>query len=325
MKKSELDGVLRLLRQGKTKAEIKEILDIKSTALSNRLRRLENLGCIERQGKYLIKVLSSSHKHPKVTKNLIIKKLNKRGHAFNFKVVFAVEQNLLQNPKVRQEFKQKKLEQLKFGSLKLSKDHNSIWINKESLTIYSSNSFYSGNALHSKFRALKDIDNLIIYLKNRYGFKGSYGIEVFREHYGLIFNKFAKWPLSKGRKLYVKNKGNKTILWVDDSRKDDVGLTEFEGEDPMMINNADTFFDSHEKTNWKNNAFVVEQNTKDINDQKQILGKSMQVLESYAEQIALHLKVEKRIEQRLDKMDERDERFTKAIEELSKNTQKGKV
>jgi len=77
------------------------------------------------------------------------------------------------------------------------------------LTIYSSNSYYSGNALHSKFRALKDLDNLIIYLKDRFEFTGIYGVEVFREHYGLIFNKFAEWCLKQGRKLYVKEKGDK--------------------------------------------------------------------------------------------------------------------
>jgi len=250
-KRCEHDRVLQLLSKGLTKAEVRKKLGIKPTALSNHLRRLEDLGVIERQGKYIINVLSSSLLHPKVTKNQVHKKLNKRGHAFNFKVLFPKEKNLLIKPKVKGEFKAKKLKKLQFGSYKLTKDKNSIWINKNSLIIYSSNSYYSGNALHSKFRALKDLDNLIIYLKDRFEFTGIYGVEVFREHYGLIFNKFAEWCLKQGRKLYVKEKGDKTILWVDNSRKDDIGLTEFEGEDPMSINKADNYFQSHENTGWQ--------------------------------------------------------------------------
>ena len=49
----------------------------------------------------------------------------------------------------------------------------------------------------------------------------------------------------------MKEKGDKTILWVDNSRKDDIGLTEFEGEDPMSINKADNYFQSHENTGWQ--------------------------------------------------------------------------
>ncbi len=206
---SELDRVLRLISSGLTKDKIRKKLNLKSTALANRLRRLADLGNIELKGKYIMKVLRTSLHNPEVTKNQVHKKLNKRGHAYNVSVFFPNEEDLRIKKKVINEFKLKKLGKLPFGSYSLKKDKNTIWINKNSLTIYSSNSYYSKNALHSKFRALKDIDNLIQYLKGRFGFKGIYGIEIFREHYGLIFNKFAKWILGKGKKLYVKEKGNK--------------------------------------------------------------------------------------------------------------------
>jgi hypothetical protein len=198
--------------------------------------------------------------------------------------------NLLEKPKVKHELDLKNLEKLPFGSLKLIKNNNSIWINKKSLTIYSNNSYYSDNALHSKFRSLKEIDKLVVYLKDRFGFSGIYGIEIFREHYGLIFNKFAQWILKSKRKLYVKDKGNKTTLWVDNSREDDIGLKEFEGSDPMEINSADNYFKSHEKTNWK---VTPEFTLNKIQDHDKIINQSMQVLKGYAEQIALHLDVEK--------------------------------
>lgn len=266
-KRCELDVVLQLLRLDKTKKQIRETLNIKPSTLANRLRRLENLGAIERKGKFLIKVLRSSHLNPGVTKNQVHKKLNKRGHAFNFKVIFPNEKDLRIKDRVREEVKKKKLTRLPFGSLKLIKDKNTIWINKGSITIYSNNSYYSKDALHSKFRALKEIDNLVVYLKGRFELRGIYGIEVFREHYGLIFNKFAGWALERGIKLYVKDKGNKAILWVDDSRKDDINLKEFEGKDPLKINNADKYFNSHEKTGWKVTPEYNLKNQEETNNQ----------------------------------------------------------
>ncbi len=289
-KKSELDAVLSLLKLDYTKQKIRKKLGIKPSALANRLRRLEDLGCIERQGKYIIKVLRSSHIDPKVTKNQVHKKLNKRGHAFNFKIYFPKEKNLLEKSKVKHELKVGNLETLPFGSAKLIKDKCTIWINKNgTLTIYSNNSYFSDDALHSKFRQLKDIDNLVIHLKDRFGFSGIYGIEIFREHYGLIFNKFAKWINKRGGKMFVKEKGNKTILWVDKSRKDDVGLDEFEGDDPVRVNTADNFFDSQEETGWKGDAHMVLNNNKKIASLEGVFP----AMSEYNKNLKLHTEVQR--------------------------------
>ncbi len=292
LKKCEL-AIFKLLNDGLTKAKIRKKLNLKPSALANHLRRLETSGYIKRRGKFVVEVLPSSHLHPRVTKNevhiLLNKKLNKRGHAFNFKVYFPKEKNLLEKTKVRQEFKLGNLEELNFGSLKLIKDNCTVWINKNgTLTIYSNNSYYSDNALHSKFSQLRDIDNLIANLKERFGFSGIYGIEVFREHYGLIFNKFAKWLLRKGRKLNVKNNGNKTILWVDASRKDDQGLEEFEGDDPLKINSADNFFSSKDKTGWKDDTPQVEDNKKEIVNLKGVFP----AMKEYNKNLKLHVAVQ---------------------------------
>lgn len=287
-KKGELDIVLSLLSAGLTKQQIRKKLDIKPTALANRLRRLEDLGCIERKGKYIINVIRSSPNNPRVTRNKVHKSFNKRGHAHNFKIYFPKETDLKQKPKVRTEEKLKQLEKLSFGSLKFIKKKYTIWINKDSLTIYSNNSYYSDNALYSKFQALKDVDNLVQELKDRFDFKGKYGIEIFREHYGLIFNKFAKWLLNQKRKLYVQDVRGKTILWVDDSRKDDQGLKEFESNDPQRINSADTFFQSHEDTKWKNDAHVTEKNTKEIASLKGVFP----AMDEYNKNLKLHIAVQ---------------------------------
>ena len=286
-KRNELDSVLKLLSEGFTKKQVREKLKISKSNLSNYLSKLEDSNNIKREGKYIIKVLSSSLIHPKVTINLINKKLNKRGHAHNFKVIFPQEtEDLRIKPNIKQQIALNKITSLRFGSLRMSYKRFTIWINKSTLTIYSSNSYYSDDALMSKFTALKELDNLIKYLKDKFQFKGIYGIEIFREHYGLIFNEFAKWLLEKGDKMDIKDKGNKSILWVDDSKEDDIGLKEFEGINPLEVNNADNLFKSHVRTNWKvTPEFELEAINKLTNAQ---LESNRQLLE-FTEQIKSHL------------------------------------
>jgi len=289
MKRDELDTILHLIKIGFTKEKIRKKLNLSVTSLSNRLRQLEDLGLIKRIGKYEIKILPSSSNHPKVTKIPISKKLNKRGHAHNFKVIFPSEEDMRKNIEVLKYINRKPQINKKTG--KLMKIRNpakvlnngcisfryknyTIWINKESLTLYSKHSYYSSDALHSKFMALKDTDNLIKYFKQRFSFKGVYGVEVFREHYGLIFNQFAEWLLDRGGKLDIKNKGNKSILWVDDSKKDDIGLKEFEGTNPLSVNKADErFFKEHEETNWEWSPKVI---AKKFNNTNQMINKVTQ-------------------------------------------------
>jgi len=296
-KRCEVDGIFDLLKAGFSKKQIKEKLAIKDTTLSNHLRRLEENNKIKRVGKYEIRIISTSPLHPTVTKNKLHIGFNKRGHAHNFVIHFSKKIDLLKLPKVRQDKELGIIKELKFGSLKFVKKGFTIWINKNNLTFYSNNSYYSKDALHSKFYALRDADTLAENLIIKYGFPKYYGIEIFREHYGLIFNKFAQWLNKQGKKMYVQDKKGKSILWVDKSRKDDIGLEEFEAEDPIKINNADTFFDSHQKHGFKVDADYIlknkEKTDKKLQGHDQVIEKSMQVLQGYAEQIALHLEVEK--------------------------------
>lgn len=282
-----LDEVLSLIEKGKGKGELKKILKLTPSALSNRLKRLDKLGCIELVGKYEINYISSSHKHPEVTRNQVHKKLNKRGHAFNFTILFPKEtEQLRDKTKVIKEFNQKRITKLDNGCYRLKYKGYTIWINKESLTIYSNNYYSSKDALHSKFRQIKELDNLVKYLKERYEFRGIYGMEIFREHYGLIFNKFAEWLLKQHRKLDIKDSGNKSILWVDDSRKDDIGLKEFEGRDALEINAADNLFESHERTQWKvTPEFILEAFDKSANQ----INQNASHLEYHAENMRSHV------------------------------------
>lgn len=249
-----LEQTLNLIKIGKGKGELRRLLNLSPSALSNRLKRLENLGCINLIGKYQIEVTGSSLKHPKVTRALVNKKLNKRGHGHNATILFPKEDNLWEKDRVKKEFAQKKITRLGFGSYKLSYKGFTIWINKKSLTIYSSNSYFSKDALKSKFWALKDLDNLAKYLRGRFDIKGIYGLKIFREHYGIIFNKFAEWLLGQKRKMHVKEKGEESILWIDDSIKDNIGakvkLKEFEGKDPQKINSVDDWGKDMDNEGW---------------------------------------------------------------------------
>ena len=288
--KNELGEVLRLLLIGFNKHKVREKLNISKSNLSNYLTKLERLGNIQRIGKYEIKVLSSSLNHINVTQSL--SKLNKRGHAHNFTVIFPKETDLRKKPTILNDIALNKIIPLKMGNLALDYKKYRIWINKSTLTIYSSNSYFSDDALRSKFLALSDLDNFIKYFKAKYNISGIYGIEIFREHYGLVFNKFAQWILSKGVKMEVKYKGNNSILWVDDSKDDDIGLKEFEGISPLDVNNADNFFESCEKTSWKvtpefilttmngiqQNQLIFAENMKSHIDAIQRLGKEVKGL-----------------------------------------------
>jgi hypothetical protein len=309
----ELDVIFKYLLKGKTKKEIQEKTRLSKTNLSYYLRRLEDFNAIKREGKFIIKVLNpkftSSNLHPRVTINQVQKGLNKRGHAFNFKLFFSNEKNLLENEKVINEFKKGNLEKLPFGSYKFFRANSTIWINKDSITIYSNNSYYSQNALYSKFKVLQDIDNLAKQLKDRFGFKGVYGIECFREHYGLIFNKFAKWIINKGGTMYVKDNRGKAVLWVDKSRKDDIGLTEFEGKSPITINSADTFFKSHEKHGFKVDADFT---LKCVNNLTNACSENAQNLNNYAQHLTAHVKS-------VQQLGESVKELTKVVKELKKN------
>ncbi len=315
MKRNELDTILKSLEKGYSKKKIRKERGISTTVMSNRLRKLEDLGLIRRSGKFKVDVLQSSCNNPRVTRIPINTKLNKRGHAFNFKVLFPSEENLIEKPKVKEFINKNKKETkiLPFGSIQFKYKRYTIWINKKSLTIYSNGSYYAENALHSKFYALKDVDNVIRYLMGKFGFTGRYGIEIFREHYGLIFNKFAKWLLERNRKLSVKNKGNKVILWVDDSLEDDIGLKEFEGKDALDINKADErYFKENEETNWSWSPKVIANNFN-------IVGK--QITEVTQNQLMFNKNFESHVEA-IQTLSETVKELRKEIKRLNKLTTK---
>ncbi len=254
-KKSELaalEETFNLIKIGKGKGDLRRLLRISPTALSNRLKRLENLGVINLVGKYEMQITGSSLKHPKVTRTLIDKKLNKRGHAWGVSIVFSQKNDLWNNKQLLKEFKKGRAKKLKYGSFKLDYKGFTIIINKEDFTVYAKkgNSHFSSDALKSKFMALKDLDNLAKYLKGRYDLKGIYGLRIFREHYGIIFDKFATWILEQGRKLTIRDEKGRAIIWVDDSKEDDIGLKERESSDPMKANTMDEWGKDMDEEGW---------------------------------------------------------------------------
>jgi len=289
---NELANILRLLVSGLNKKQVREKLNLSRSNFANYLGKLEKRGNIKRVGKYEVQILASSLTNPRVTTNLIEKQMNKRGHAFNFKIVFQGETNLLENKIIKGLVESNKAEVLSFGSIKFREDKNTIWINKGSITIYSNNSYYSEDANHTKFKALQDIDQLVRDLKYRFQLKGIYGIEIFREHYGLIFNQFAEWILSQNKKFKLENNKNKTIFWVDDSMKDDVGLKEFEGNSPGKINKAAKLFESHERTNWDVTPEFILDSFKQSAEATQ---KNAEQLNYFGENMVSHVKAIQRI------------------------------
>ena len=275
-----LEETLNLIKINKGKGELRRLLKITPTALSNRLKRLSDLGVLNLVGKYGMELTGSSLKHPKVTRTLIDKKLNKRGHASGTSIIFSQKNDLWNNKQLLKEFKKGRVKRYKYGSYELDYKNFTIIINKQDFTIYSKKvggSYFSKDALKSKFLMMKDLDNLAKYLKGRYDLKGIYGLRVFREHYGIIFDKFATWIIKTGRKFKVKNKEGKLIIWVDDSMDDDIGLKERESIDPIKTNTMDEWGEDMDEEGWaltsdikkeikenKNNISIISKNTKQL-------------------------------------------------------------
>lgn len=290
-----LEETLNLIKIGKGKGELRRLLGLSPSALANRLKRLENLGAINLIGKYQIEVTGSSLNHPKVTRTLVHKKLDKRGHGHNVTMLFPKEENLWEKDRVKKEYAQKKLIKLGFGSYQLCYKGFTVWINRKSLTIYSSNSYFSEDALKSKFWALKDLDNLAKYLRGRFELRGIYGIKIFREHYGIIFSKFAEWLLGQGRKMHIKDKGGDSILWIDDSMKDNIGakvkLKEFEGKDPQKVNTVGDWGKDMDDEGWPLASEIKE----DVGNNKKELANLKGVfpaMKEYNENLKLHTAVQ---------------------------------
>lgn len=251
----ELERTFNLIKlhDGKLgKGELRRRLELSPTALSNRLKRLEDRGCINLIGRDIIELTGSSYKHPRVTRSLIDKKLNKRGHATGASIVFSQNNDIWNNKKLIKEFKSGRVKRKDYGSYSLDYKGFTILINRKDFTVYAQKkrSVFSGDALKDKFVMLKDLGDLARYLKGRYELKGIYGIRVFREHYGIIFDKFATWILESGRKIDIKDKEGKSIIWVDDSKDDDIGLKERESSDALTANTMDQWGKDMDEQGW---------------------------------------------------------------------------
>lgn len=325
-KKLGLVEVLSLIKAGNNPATISKKYNIPKQTLSYTVGKLKRAGCIERIGygvwKY-IKPLKEVPKRVVIGRNSRggLKENMVRGHGFMFKLDLPKDfRNWDKREKILKDLKIK-FDPYYVGGIKrgqrLTAQKTKVALTNKSIIVNFPESYIRETATLTRKDAvaqfLKVIKHLERILRANFSQFGKYKFRVSRQHYALIKNSLAR--------QYLNNEYNKKKLHIYSGR----GLW-------LLIDNSfnlEELETVHKKTAVKDNEKVqdffkgldmVEGYTpqfvmKRLNDQEKIIGKSMEVLEGYAKQIALHLRVEQKQEQHLDDQT----KLFKEIRDLMKN------
>lgn len=182
---------------------------------------------------------------------------------------------------------------------------------KKSIVVnFDERSFFAETAKESKSYALKEFLRIVKKLERMFNNSplsqfGRYKIKITRQHYALIRNALAKQYINENKKLEVYTARGLWLL-IDDS----FNLEELETVHPDSAEKDNKQVQEH-FNNIKETPLEVIKELKPIvvkeklDDHDKVINKSMQVLEGYSEQIALHLVVEKRIANALEKMEKK--------------------
>lgn len=315
VEKLELVQVLNLIKAGSSPANICKKYNIPKSTLSYTLAKLKKLGCIEHKGYATWQYKRDIIEVPKVPKGSMTGQIGTsikkqiRGHAFIWKIEFYEDilwNKFIKKSKINyQMICNKKVFRIMLNSRK-------IWLTKRGMIIYEPIDFFGRSSFQVKGTAVYEMDRLIkdVLKKLKIKFR-PYKFTTSREHYALIKNELAKQYNDKKEKLFVYGEDGGIWLWVDHSH----GVHELETRDPNINRKIQQWYNSHKKTNFDvTPEFVL----KAIAEQGKHIKKNAEHLNYHAENMRTHVGVMKKIEQRLGKMDERDERLLKAIEVLSK-------
>lgn len=202
--------------------------------------------------------------------------------------------------------------------------------NKSIVVNFDEKSFFAETSKKSKSYALKEFLRIIKKLERMFNNSplsqfGKYKFKITRQHYALIKNALARQYINEKKKLEVYT-GKGLWLLIDDS---------FNLEELETVHKETAVEDNDQVQEHFNNIKetpieVIKElkptNVKEIltESSKQILATAKQCkktedkLDYYAENQVTHVGLMKRITERIDKMDERDQKFLKAIEKMEK-------
>jgi biotin operon repressor len=203
--------ILDLLKQDKNPAQISKELNISKQKLNYYIRRLKDLGFVEKKGYGVWEVLRSKKDDLEHTIKWNDKKI--RGHAFIWKIKSKQFNwiELLTKNKINYSL-------VRGYTPRIFINNQKVWLAKDSIIIYDNRSFYGQNAIESRKYAVFGLKSVIDTLQKQLNISlGKYLFKPTREHYGMIKNELARQYNDKGDKLIVKDDLDGDWLWIDDS------------------------------------------------------------------------------------------------------------
>jgi len=248
-KKQRLLLIVSQIRAGKKPAKISKEQKINKKTLQNHLRQLKEMGCIEKQGYGVWKVLkevSISSKATSLQKQI-------RGHAFNWKIKF--KNNIDWERRLKKYKIKYQLIGINRSTPRIIFNGKKIWLTKTGLIIYEPNSFFAISSYTSKGMAVWELNKTIKALGRalRISLEG-YRFATSREHYGMIKNELARQYNNKGEKLYIVDDEGKWMC-IDFSH----GIHELETNKPDTSRGVQNWYNDMKKTNFEvTPTFVLE-------------------------------------------------------------------
>jgi len=240
-KKQRLLLIISEIKKGNNPAKISKEHQIKKQTLQNYLRQLKKMGCIQKEGYGVWKVLKEVLVSNKVTS--LQKQI--RGHAFNWKVRFKTNIDWVR--RLEKNNIKYQLIGINNSTPRIIFNNKKIWFTKTGLVIYEPQSFFSQSSFTSKGMAVWELDKTIKMLGRRLKIDlGTYQFTTSREHYGMIKNELAKQYNDKGEKLYIRD--DKGIwMWIDFSHS----IHELETNEPKISRGVQNWYNDMKKTDFE--------------------------------------------------------------------------
>lgn len=287
MKKKEklgLDIILNEIKSGSNPSKISEKYNIPKQTLTYSLEKLKKMGCLEKIGYGVWKVIKEVPKEPKGSKrgdSDFSREI--RGHAFIWKIEFVQPYDWFKTIK---NYKKKKLSFSLLCNGKMPRtilNNRKIWFTRRGLTIYEPLDFMGKSSFQVKGTAVYEMDRLIKALLREINLKfRGYRFTTSREHYGMIKNELARQYNDKKEKMVIRGEDGTSWLWIDDSK----GLGELETQDPNISRQVQNFWNSHKKKGFKVDADFVTENFKESAKQ---IKQNAENLDYHAENMRSHV------------------------------------
>jgi DNA-binding PadR family transcriptional regulator len=288
--------VLKLLQDNHTVTEISNIRETTRRATYKLLSSLEEKGLIENIGGQKQKVYNITRKGLEGIHSFVGLKYNLRGHNIGFKIEVLgssrnwdkKRQQLVRLPFFNKRIRLKNNEQHLFSYQKLEIKTTSKSVIIKLPEILSKNLEEAIiQAMDMLYDSLPKIERLFK-IKLVKDYKAN--ITIISQEWASLQDALAKLYRVENKKLYISDEEGKIWLIADYS----FNVDELETILPETSDDDMDIVKKHMNDLRDNRPPTNSQLNNSVKDHDQVINKSMKVLEGYAEQIALHLEVEKR-------------------------------